>query len=253
MFNFSTGRRELCAILDGEIAAYINAMLLRHMVFAHGGKVGVILNDKVARNTNRCAGVAGVAGIVSAAGKQRAGAGNSDGAICICCVNGINQISAFMVADLIGAQQLDVQIALRQIDKRDARCIDGDLRSIDIVQGDRRGSRLPLDLIIISGSAGLRDGGIDVTVGVYFLLIKPVAYLARGWKIGIAYPDFGFHRAAIRRKNGGGQHGEEHTQCQQDTEQAFLHRLVPPFASFYIGAGYILAQGQHRPCRTQPL
>ena len=103
---------------------------------------------------------------------------------------------------------------------------------------------------------GLRDGGIDVTVGVYFLLIKPVAYLARGWKIGIAYPDFGFHRAAILRQSGSGQHGEQHTQRQQDTEQAFLHRLVPPFtpfASFYIGAGYIFSQGQHRPCRTQPL
>ena len=163
-------------ILDGQVAAH------NESTSAIGGKPGllgfhsnIIGKYQVTINTNRRTGTK----IIETAAfcNQFAGTGDGNGAGSIVCIDGVIALVVAVAANYSGTQQLDVQIALFQPDKGvDLPFIIGiEIRSIDAINGDRRGLRLPLDIVVTRGSTGLCNDGFTTCI----FLVKPVAYLAR--------------------------------------------------------------------------
>ena len=170
-----TGRFKNRTILDGQVTSHNDRSSAANGKISelglHGGIVG---ENEISADNNRCTGISYV--VIAAICNQFAGSGDGNGAGGVRCIDGIEIIGVTMITNRRGALQFDIQITLRQSDKGNGipsiTCIE--LGGRNAVDGKRRGSRLPLDIVIVRGSAGLGNAGF--TIGV---LIKPVAYLAR--------------------------------------------------------------------------
>ena len=118
ILTLGTGRLKNRTILDGQVSTHNNSTSaiigeIGELGF-HGGIVG---ENEISANANRCAGINNI--IIAAHCNQPAGTGDGNGAGGVRCIDGIEPIGVFMVANRRSALQLDIQITLRQSDKGD--------------------------------------------------------------------------------------------------------------------------------------